>query len=302
MRRAMRFIENHLSLTIAILIVTAGLAWAATVTLDYGLGATINTLLKALDTDGDGAISDEAWFTGKQDTADMSTDVPANETDPVYSAVTTATEVQAEDRTSTTVYNYTPQRIGQAIFDLLADIYGWDSPLTAEPTGEYVGTMLLADSTWDPAGVGQDAIVLCTSTGDPGTWVALVGVDGTWYTDIPLYVEQGATLEDTSSPHELTASEMMNTVISNADATGAEEYDAPAYSSGAGWNVIFICEEAQNMIVDPNGTEQWYLNGTQGTAGQNIGNTACTKGESMTCIGGIDTVYCKSGDSDWAFQ
>ena len=88
MRRAMRFIENHLSLTIAILIVTAGIAWAATVTLDYGLGATINALLKAIDTDGDGAISDEAWLTGKQDAADMSTAVPANETDPIVGAIT----------------------------------------------------------------------------------------------------------------------------------------------------------------------------------------------------------------------
>jgi hypothetical protein len=105
-------------------------------------------------------------------------------------------------------------------------------------------------------------------------------------------------LTDTSSPHGLVSTELMNTILSNANATGAIEYDAPARAEN--WNFVVVCEEAQNIVVDPNGTEQWYLNGSQLAAGENIQNTACTKSESMACFSTEEEVYCESKYSDWA--
>jgi hypothetical protein len=66
--------------------------------------------------------------------------------------------------------------MGQAIADFLADNgLAVESALTAEPAGEHVGQIVLADNdNWDPAGVsGTTAYwAICTSTGSPGTWVA----------------------------------------------------------------------------------------------------------------------------------
>jgi hypothetical protein len=70
----------------------------------------------------------------------------------------------------------------------------------------------------------------------------------------------------------LIAAEVKNKIITNSESVGADEWDFPAIAEG--WNFIFIIEAAQNVTLDPNGTDQWYLNGTQMAAGEAIVNTA----------------------------
>jgi hypothetical protein len=115
---------------------------------------------------------------------------------------------------------------------------------------------------------------------------------------IPVDTLVASELNDTSDPHTLTTSELMAHILSNSESTGADEWDFPARSEG--WNFTFIIEAVQNVTLDPNGTEQWYLNGTQMAAGEAIVNEAPTIGESISCISTEDAVYCKSNDSDWA--
>jgi hypothetical protein len=212
-------------------------------------------------------------------------------------------EAQVEDRTSTTEYVLTPQRMGQAIADFLKDNgVAVESALTAEPAGEHVGQIVLADNdNWDPAGVsGTTAYwAICTSTGSPGTWVAFLSVAGSLIVsgiDTPTLL--ASELDDTSDPHTLIAAEVKNKIITNSESVGADEWDFPAIAEG--WNFIFIIEAAQNVTLDPNGTDQWYLNGTQLSAGEAIVNTSPTVGESIACFSTESSVYCESKYSDFA--
>jgi hypothetical protein len=212
-------------------------------------------------------------------------------------------EAQVEDRTSTTEYVLTPQRMGQAIADFLKDNgVAVESALTAEPAGEHVGQIVLADNdNWDPAGVsGTTAYwAICTSTGSPGTWVAFLSVAGSLIVsgiDTPTLL--ASELDDDSDPHTLIAAEVKNKIITNSESTGADEWDFPAIAEG--WNFIFIIEAAQNVTLDPNGTDQWYLNGTQMAAGEAIVNTSPTVGESIACFSTESSVYCESKYSDFA--
>jgi hypothetical protein len=96
----------------------------------------------------------------------------------------------------------------------------------------------------------------------------------------------------------LIAAEVKNKIITNSESVGADEWDFPARAEG--WNFIFIIEAAQNVTLDPNGTEQWYLNGTQMAAGEAIVNTSPTVGESIACFSTESAVYCESKYSDFA--
>jgi hypothetical protein len=61
-----------------------------------------------------------------------------------------------------------------------------------------------------------------------------------------------------------------------------------------------VIEAAYDVILRPNGTEQWYLNGTQVSAGgDEIRNTADTVGESISCYSTERAVYCESKYSNW---
>jgi hypothetical protein len=104
-------------------------------------------------------------------------------------------------------------------------------------------------------------------------------------------------LGDTSDPHLLVIGELRNTILTNSESVGADEWDFPARAEG--WNFMFVIEAVQNVTLDPNGTEQWYLNGVQLAAGEAIVNTAPTVGEAIECVSTESAVYCESNDPDW---
>lgn len=109
-------------------------------------------------------------------------------------------------------------------------------------------------------------------------------------------------LNDTTSPHTLLASEIKNSYLTNHGSGTTVEWDFPVRSEG--WSFGIVCEAAFGMILDPNGTEQWYLNGTQLAAGEAIEleSTVATVGESIWCISTKSGVYCESKYSDWAVE
>jgi len=108
-------------------------------------------------------------------------------------------------------------------------------------------------------------------------------------------------LNDTSDPHTLTEAELKNTILSNSESTGADEWDFPA--RGEGWNFMFIKEADQNITLDPNGSEQYYFRTdnsaySQLAAGEAIVNTTAGK-SSLSCFSTESAVYC-TGDENWA--
>jgi hypothetical protein len=112
---------------------------------------------------------------------------------------------------------------------------------------------------------------------------------------------EASELNDDSDPHTLTASELYGTFLSNAESSGADEWDFPARSEG--WDFCFDKEVDQNVTLDPNGTEQWYYRTdnsayTQLSAGEALLNT--TAGKSTICCHSTEVaVYCNA-DENWA--
>ena len=96
------------------------------------------------------------------------------------------TQEVAEAGTSQTEGVMTPLRARQLTAAYLKDIYGYGTPLAAEPD-EYVGMVVLAEgytASWDPADQHADGYdgaywAVCTATGTPGTWKATLRIDGT---------------------------------------------------------------------------------------------------------------------------
>lgn len=113
---------------------------------------------------------------------------------------------------------------------------------------------------------------------------------------LPTYY--ASELNDTSDPHLLTVEELMNSNISNGESIGADEWDFPARTEG--WNFCFIIEVAQNVTLKPNGTEQWYFNGVQMSAGESIVNNSPTIGEKICCTSTEQIVEWNSKYTDWA--
>jgi hypothetical protein len=234
------------------------------------------------------------------DLADADTAGEARTTIDAQQDLDVPSEAQAEDRESATEYVWTPERVGDAVADYLAD-NGLDvqSALTAEPDDEHVGQIALADNdNWDPAGVSGTTPywAICTAA---NTWTAFLSVAGSLIVsgiDTPTLL--ASELDDDSDPHTLIAAEVKNKIITNSESVGADEWDFPARAEG--WNFIFIIEAAQNVTLDPNGTEQWYLNGTQMAAGEAIVNTSPTVGESIACFSTETAVFCESKYSDFA--
>ena len=114
-------------------------------------------------------------------------------------------------------------------------------------------------------------------------------------------------LGDDTSPHDLTQTEMKSHYHSTlGDASGTTVvYNCP--EADEGWNVCFhVGIAGQGISINPNGTEQYWLNGTQLTAGQNIQipDVAADIGESLWCYSitdsGVTTqVHCDSKYTDW---
>lgn len=169
---------------------------------------------------------------------------------------------------------------------------------TSAPGSPVANAMYLADnSSWDPATVTGSVPYYVVYDG--ASYIAMWDVDGNYLlSSIEIGVYEASDLDDTSDPHTLLAKECKNTILSNGDSVGADEWDFPARTTG--WSFIFIIEAAQNVRLDPNGAEQWYLNGTQMAAGEAIVNEAPTIGEEIGCYSTQRDVYCSSKYSDWA--
>lgn len=96
------------------------------------------------------------------------------------------TQEVAEAGTSQDEGVMTPLRARQLTAAYLKDVYGFGTPLDAEPD-EYVGMVVLAEgytASWDPADQHADGYdgaywAVCTATGTPGTWKATLRIDGT---------------------------------------------------------------------------------------------------------------------------
>ena len=185
----------------------------------------------------------------------------------------------------------------------------WNAPITStdlerichasEPTTVSVGKKYCATSAWDPSssGLTVNHVVQLVSTG-PNVYKIVDDYDGNvYFASIPLPTLEEDEWNDDTGDRLLTSDELQNKIISNSGESGATHFDHPAREEN--WNWIVTCEAAQNIVLDPNGTEQWYLNGTQLAAGENIQNTACTIGEDIACYSTEDNVYCKSSFSDW---
>jgi hypothetical protein len=103
------------------------------------------------------------------------------------------------------------------------------------------------------------------------------------------------TLSDTSSAHALTAAEVSGTIINNySSSAAASEFDLPA--AAGGYNTIFQLGQAQNVTINPTGTDVMYLNGTALAAGEAIVNTSPAVGQSITCY------TFQTGASTWAWN
>ena len=117
---------------------------------------------------------------------------------------------------------------------------------------------------------------------------------------IPVMTLLASELNDTSDAHLLTVIELKNTIITNSESVGADEWDFPAKTEG--WNFTFIKEADQNIVLDPNGAENWWfrtndLAYTQNGAGTSIDNTTAGK-STITCFSTESGVYC-DGDANW---
>lgn len=173
---------------------------------------------------------------------------------------------------------------------------------TSAPASPVAGQLYCADeTTWNPAGTSLGK-GYCTIY-DGASYILKWDEDGNDYANgIEVPTHLAAELDDddgtpNATPFVLIASELQGSILSNSGAVGAWEYDFPAQSEG--WNFIYMIEAAQNVTLDPNGTEAWYMNGSACGAGDPIANTSPTVGESVSCISTEGDVYCKSSDADW---
>lgn len=173
--------------------------------------------------------------------------------------------------------------------------------LTAVPGSPVTGVMYCFDNdTADPCDVaGTDDYCAFYDGAD---WVADHKTNGTkFFQSIPTPTLAASELNDNSDPHTLTADELKNTILTNSESTGADEWDFPARTEG--WNFIFIKEADQNVTLDPNGTENWYFRTTNAAytangAGTSIVNTTAGK-STLTCFSTESAVFC-TGDANWA--
>lgn len=113
-----------------------------------------------------------------------------------------------------------------------------------------------------------------------------------------------SALADTSTPHTVTALEVSGTILNNYNASpSAREFDLPAIAKGL--NFKFALGDANNVTLDPNGTEYMMLDGTLMAAGEAIVNTTTPAiGDAIVCNAfqvGASTYYwdCRTLSGDW---
>ena len=117
------------------------------------------------------------------------------------------------------------------------------------------------------------------------------------------FANADAAYNDTATPHVLLAAEVKGSVITNYGATEARVYTMPANPCGA--NFIMMVGAAYQMDLEPDGTEQIWLNSTQAAAGEHIINAGATEGESMSCFAveasdGVCELHCESKYANFA--
>ena len=173
--------------------------------------------------------------------------------------------------------------------------------LTGEPT-EVVGQIYRADNdNWDPAGIAGvvDYFVICTAA---DTYIPLFDIAGIWYVSsigMPT-LEENELSDSASTPtFTLTEAELKNKKISNAGSGGTRTYQMPEHTTQDDWNLMFICEDAQNMNISPHANDAYTLNGLAAAAGEDIVNEACTAGESIILYSTEVGVFLESKYTDW---
>jgi hypothetical protein len=177
--------------------------------------------------------------------------------------------------------------------------------LTAEPTGQAVGDIVhCAVASWDPCSIGgaTNYLAICTETGTPNTYRALVKDDGTLLlVSIEVPTLKFAELNDTSSQHVLTAAELKGTILSNIGADATHDYIFPALSEG--WNFVYAKEADQTVTIHPaSGEHLHFRNNNDGylemDADEHLVNS--TNGLStLTVFSTENGIYC-TGDDHWA--
>lgn len=172
--------------------------------------------------------------------------------------------------------------------------------LSSEPT-EVVGQVYLATGSdgWDPAGTGETTnyYVLCTAT---DTYVPLLSFSGGWYAaSVGMPTLEGDELDDTTSPHALIEAEIRNKKLTNAGAGAAKTYTMPEHTTQDDWNVMFMCEDAQNVKIDAHANDAYTLNGLAAAAGEDIVNEACVAGASIILYSTEVGVFLESKFAAW---
>lgn len=177
------------------------------------------------------------------------------------------------------------------------------SPTTSEPDDEAVFDFIRADNdTWNPLSVGGtvDYLMICTAAGSPGTYVGLIDETGKWLiSSIGTPTLEGDEMDDTSSPHTVIEAELKNKKWSNAGAGAAKTYTMLEHTTQDDWFLTILCEDVQNIIIDPHANDTYTLNGTAAAQDENIVNEACTAGESIVLYSTEVGVYLESKYEDW---
>lgn len=171
--------------------------------------------------------------------------------------------------------------------------------MTAAPGTPCDGCIYFADNdTWDPANIaGTNNYYVIY---DGASYIAIFDEDGTFFiSSIAVPTLEGDELNDTSSPHTLIERELKSTKLSNAGAGAPKTYTMPEHTTQDTWNLIVVCEDAQNIIIDPHANDTYTLNGTAAAQDENILNEACTAGESIAIYSTEVGVYLESKYADW---
>ena len=171
--------------------------------------------------------------------------------------------------------------------------------LTAAPASPVAGQVYYADNdTWDPSTIAGTNNYYCIYDG--ASYIAMWDEDGTFFfSSIAVPTLEGDELNDASSPHTLIEAELKNTKLSNAGAGAPKTYTMPEHTTQDTWNLIILCEDAQNIIIDPHANDTYTLNGTAAAQDENIVNEACTAGESIAIYSTEVGVYLESKYPDW---
>jgi hypothetical protein len=178
---------------------------------------------------------------------------------------------------------------------------------TAEPTDEAVFNIYRASDPWDPGGLGlgdtNDYLVMCTATGDPGTYVNLLDDTGKWYVNT---IQAAMKVGTDANGEVLTASEM-NMIW---EATGAGDFDIPADQCDTAtgkWLTLISTAAHSNSIDFVDAADDFYLSDGSlvdgaanelvlGGAAGNMVTIVCTAANKWRITGEIGTCTSKADD------